>query len=164
MSPAVTAVVQPVSVELCAAVFAVIAGAALATMVLAIVGIAVPLAIFQISQVIVPVSTVAAHDWIAQANGEVKYPTLVVARTEPPPSKAQPIDLKGALIAAQPVTLPLAKTPVGACPTGHKLGALDSAAAVDAAITPLPDGAKLPVTLLVLVQVLLLFVAAALVT
>jgi hypothetical protein len=49
------------------------AGAALATMVLEIVGIAVPLAIFQTSQEIVPVSTVAFHAVMVQANGTVRY-------------------------------------------------------------------------------------------
>jgi len=64
-----TEVVQPVNVVECSAVPVEIAGAAEATMELVDVGIAVPVATFQTPQVIVPVSTVALHPLIVQANG-----------------------------------------------------------------------------------------------
>ena len=48
------------------------AGSAAAVMVFATVGIAVPVAIFQTSKVIVPVSTVIFQAEMVQANGTVK--------------------------------------------------------------------------------------------
>src|SRR5690348_8627099 len=45
---------------------------------------------------------------------------------------------------AHPVALPLAVTPVGACPVVQRVGVDASAAAVVAAIVPLPDTASEP--------------------
>lgn len=67
MSLAVTAVVQPVRVVLWMAVPVEIAGSAEAVMVLVTVGTAVPEAIFQMSTVAVPASTVMFHADTVQA-------------------------------------------------------------------------------------------------
>jgi hypothetical protein len=72
MSLAETAVVQPVRVVECRAVPDAIAGSADAVMVFATVGIAVPFAIFQTSNVIVPVSTVMFQALSVQAKGTKK--------------------------------------------------------------------------------------------
>ena len=72
ISLAVTLVVHAVNVVECTAVPLEMAGSAAAVIVLAIVGIAVPVAIFHTSKVIVPVSTVMFHAAIVQANGTVK--------------------------------------------------------------------------------------------
>ena len=84
--------VQPVRVVEALAVPLLIAGRADAVMVLVTVGIAVPDAIFHTSKVIVPVSTVAAHSEIVQANGTKKYAVAVDPEVKalPPPSNPAP--------------------------------------------------------------------------
>ncbi len=72
MSLAVTEVVHAVSVVLCIAVPVLMAGRADAVIVFVTVGMAVPVPIFQISNVTVPASTVAFHAEIVQAYATVK--------------------------------------------------------------------------------------------
>jgi hypothetical protein len=82
MSLAATVAVQVLTAVEWSAVLVAIAGAAPATMLLLTVGIAVPPAIFQTSQEIVPVSTVAFHAVMVQANGTVRYATEEVVGLE----------------------------------------------------------------------------------
>src|SRR5579872_2528368 len=93
ISLAATLVVQPVKVVECTAVPEEIAGSAEAVIELPEVGIAVPVATFQTSNVIVPVSTVMFQAEIVHAKGTVKYVVCVAPElsADPDPSKPAPI-------------------------------------------------------------------------
>ena len=56
------------------------------------VGIAVPVAIFHTSKLIVPVSTVMLKAAMVQLNGTVKYVTAPVVSADPPPSNPPPME------------------------------------------------------------------------
>lgn len=90
MSLVETLVVHPVSVVECRAVPVAIAGLADAVIELLTVGMAVPVAIFHTSTVIVPVSTVAFQAWRVQAYGAVIYTLVPVTSADPCPSNVAP--------------------------------------------------------------------------
>lgn len=79
--------------------------------VFATVGIAVPVAIFQTSNVTVPVSTVIFQAEIVQAKGTVKYEVEPLVRAEPPPSKPAPMDRIKELALGIPVAFMVIRPP-----------------------------------------------------